>query len=296
MAEMIEIIGLPIDLGQSQRGVDLGPGALRHAGLAMHLEQLGKTVVDRGNIRVPVRESIPGQKDLHYLPAIIAACSDLYSVGKDIVAAGHCPIFLGGDHSLAIGSVAAMTEEAGVGLLWIDAHSDFHTPQSSRSRNVHGMALAALLGHGPRELVDLGRPGAKLEPVDVVILGLRETDPGEKKRLLQSGVAVYTMRDLDEKGMSLVAREALQRLEHRERLHVSFDLDAIDPMYAPGVGTAVGGGISSREGHLLMEIIADSGRLAGLDIVEINPILDHHNQTAKFAVALAATVFGKRIL
>jgi len=181
-------------------------------------------------------------------------------------------------------------------VIWVDAHGDFNTPQTSPSGNIHGMVLAALMGQGYPELVRLGRLGPKLEVSDVVMIGIRELDPEERERLKESGIATYTMRDIDERGMGTVAREALERLEHVSRLHVSLDLDALDPLEVPGVGTTSPGGLTYREAQLLMEIIADSGRLASLDVVEINPILDQRNQTAKIAVELAASLFGKRIL
>lgn len=206
------------------------------------------------------------------------------------------PIFLGGDHSLAIGSIGGITHEQPAAVLWIDAHGDFNTPSSSPSGNIHGMALATLLGQGFPELVDVGRPGPKLEPQDVVMIGVRTLDSEERLRLRSSGVSVYTMRDLDERGMSAITQEALERLGHHRRLHVSLDVDALDPMAGPGVGTPAPGGLTYREAQLLMEIVADSGRLCSLDLVEINPILDHRNQTAQLAVDLAVSLFGKRIL
>src|SRR6185369_7830008 len=195
-----------------------------------------------------------------------------------------------------IGSIGGSTHATPAGLIWIDAHGDFNTPQTTLTGNIHGMTLAVLLGDGYPELVDVGRPGPKLRPEDVVMIGIRDLDPQERLRLRDSGIAVYTMRDIDERGMGAVVREALERLEHRERLHVSLDMDGLDPHAAPGVGTLSQGGLTCREAQLMMEIIADSGRCCALDIVEINPILDRHNQTARLAVDLAASLFGKRIL
>lgn len=296
MDKTIDIIGVPIDLGQSHRGVDLGPGALRYAGLAARLQQLGHSLRDSGNLAVPVRDMLAEQRQQHYLPAITEVCQAIYQAGRQAVEAGRLPVFLGGDHSLSIGSVGGITHHQPAALLWIDAHGDFNTPASSPSGNIHGMALATLLGQGFAQLVDVGRPGAKLAPQDVVMIGVRTLDGEERLRLRSSGVTVYTMRDLDERGMSAITSEALERLAHRQRLHLSLDVDALDPMAGPGVGTPVPGGLTYREAQLLMEIVADSGRLCSLDLVEINPILDHRNQTAQIAVDLAVSLFGKRIL
>ena len=292
----IRIIGVPVDLGQAQRGVDLGPGALRYAGISERLEGLGYQVRDTGNIEVPVRDVLVEEQELHYLPSIQRVCEAVYQAGRRAVEAGCIPIFMGGDHSIALGSIGGVTHHEPAGVIWIDAHGDFNTPQTSPSGNIHGMVLAALTGQGFFELVQVGRPGPKLQVTDVVMIGIRELDPQERVRLLESGIAIYTMRDVDERGMGCVAREALERLEHLDRLHVSLDLDSLDPQEVPGVGTSSPGGLTYREAQLLMEIIADSRRLASLDIVEINPILDYRNQTAKIAVELAASLFGKSIL
>ncbi len=296
MNKSVQIIGVPIDLGQSHRGVDLGPGALRYAGLAARLEQLGYEVHDSGNLKAPVRESLTSERQKNYLPSIKAICEDVCLAGQKAVAQGHIPIFLGGDHSIAVGTIAGVTQQQPAGVLWIDAHGDFNTMETSSSGNIHGMALALLLGQGSPELVGVGGPGATLQPEDVVMIGVRDLDDRERQNLKESGVAIYTMRDVDERGMGAVASEALERLNHRERLHVSLDVDALDPQATPGAGTLVPGGLTYREGQLLMEIIADSGRLSSLDIVEINPILDSLNKTALTAVELAASLFGKRII
>jgi len=292
----VRIIGVPVDLGQAQRGVDLGPGALRYAGIADRLGQLGYRVEDQGNVEVPVRDVLSVERELHYLPSIRKVCEAVYAAGRRAVEDGFLPVFMGGDHSMALGSIGGVTHHEPAGVIWIDAHGDFNTPQTSPSGNIHGMVLAALMGQGYPELVQLGRPGPKLQVADVVMIGIRELDPQERLRLRDSGIATYTMRDVDERGMGTVAREAVERLEHLNRLHISLDLDALDPLEVPGVGTTSPGGLSYREAQLLMEIIADSGRVASLDIVEINPILDQRNQTAKMAVELAASLFGKRIL
>lgn len=296
MSTTIEIIGVPIDLGQTQRGVDMGPTAMRYAGLASRLAALGYQIRDSGNIEVPIRETRAEEQARHYLPSIRRACQATYELVRSAVEEGHIPLILGGDHTLAIGSIGGSSHAAPAGVVWIDAHGDFNTPRTTLSGNIHGMTLALLLGDGYPELVDVGRPGAKLSPEDVVMIGIRDLDPEERGRLRESGIAVYTMRDIDERGIGAVTREALERLEHRDRLHVSLDMDALDPQVGPGVGTAASGGLTCREAQLLMEIIADSGRCRALDIVEINPILDLHNQTARLAVDLAASLFGKRIL
>ncbi|MBC7963663.1 MAG: arginase [Steroidobacteraceae bacterium] len=296
MDRTIQIIGVPIDLGQTQRGVDLGPGAVRYAGLATRLAELGHKVIDGGNLAVPIRETLPEEPEPHYLPAIRDCCRSVYQTVRSAVEEGRIPLLLGGDHTLAIGSIGGTTHSAPAGLIWIDAHGDFNTPQTTLTGNIHGMTLALLLGDGYPELVDVGRPGPKLLPEDVVMIGIRDLDPQERLRLRDSGIAVYTMRDIDERGMGAVVREALERLEHRERLHVSLDMDGLDPQAAPGVGTLSQGGLTCREAQLMMEIIADTGRCCALDVVEINPILDRHNQTARLAVDLAASLFGKRIL
>lgn len=296
MEHGIRMIGVPIDLGQEQRGVDLGPGALRYAGLSARLGRLGYRVEDLGNLSVPVRDVLVDERELRYLPSVRRVCEDVYRAGREAVADGMIPLFMGGDHSMSIGSLGGVTHEQPTGVIWVDAHGDFNTPETSPTGNIHGMAMAALLGEGFPELVNVGRQGAKLTPQDLVIVGLREVDPQEKVRLRESGITCYTMRDIDERGMACIAREALGRLAHRSRLHVSLDLDGLDPLEVPGVGTTAPGGITYREAQLLMEIIADSGLLRSMDIVEINPILDHGNRTAKVAVELAVSAFGEAIL
>jgi len=296
MSRTIRIIGVPIDLGQSKRGVDMGPAALRYAGLAEKLEALGHRVIDNGNIPVPVRETVSDEAGQHYLPSIASVCNSVYEVARQAVAAGETPLFLGGDHTLAIGSIGGISDTSRCGLLWIDAHADFNTPETTISHNIHGMTLALLLGEGYPELVGVGRPGAKMRPQDVVMIAIRELDPGERERLRSSGITVYTMRDIDERGIGTVVREALERLEQHDRIHVTLDMDCLDPQSAPGVGTSSPGGLSSREAQLMMELIADCGCCCGMDIVEINPVLDRNNRTARLATDLAASLFGKRIL
>lgn len=295
-AGKVRIIGVPLDLGQEQRGVDLGPGALRYAGLSSRLAELGYEVEDVGNLVVPVRDVLDAEREVRYLPSISKVCEDVYEAGRAAVEAGMLPIFMGGDHSMSVGSIGGVTDDEPAGVIWIDAHGDFNTPETTPSGNIHGMVVAALMGEGFPELVDVGRRGPKLKPADLVMVGLRELDPQERVRLRRSGVAVYTMREIDELGIGCVAREALGKLSHHSRIHVSLDLDGLDPIEVPGVGTTSPGGLTYREAQLLMEIIADSGKLCGLDLVEINPILDHRNRTAKIAVELAASVFGSTII
>lgn len=296
MSDNIRIIGIPLDLGQTQRGVDLGPGALRYADLSARLSGLGYHVQDVGNVAVPVRDVLHDEKAQSYLPSILKVCDAVYKAGRQAVEDGYIPVFMGGDHSLSVGSIGGVTHHEPAGLLWIDAHGDFNTPETTPSGNVHGMSVAALMGFGDPGLVSVGRPGAKVRPEDVVMIGIRELDPQEKLRLRISGITVYTMRDIDEHGIGHVAREALQKLSHLSRLHVSLDLDSLDPMEVPGVGTTSPGGLTYREAQLLMEIISDTRRVASMDIVEINPILDIRNKTAQIAVELAASLFGKSIL
>ncbi len=274
----------------------MGPSALRYAGLDDHLRALGYTVEDCGNLEVPIRDTLPPEGGMTYLPAIVDACQAMYRQGAQAISDGCLPFFIGGDHSIAVGTIGGVTHDSPCGVLWIDAHGDFNTPQTSPSGNLHGMPLAALMGHGAPELVHLGRPGPKLTAPDVILIGVRDLDPEERELIRQSGIGVYTMRDVDERGIAPIAQEALRRLSHHHRLHVSLDMDVLDPTEAPGVGTPVPGGLSYREAHLLMEIIADSDCVGSLDVVEINPILDHRNHTAKVALELTASLLGKRIL
>lgn len=294
MQKKIRIIGIQLDLGQQQRGVNMGPSAIRYAGLSHCLKRLGLEVCDSGNLPVPVRDSLSGEAE--FLSAIRQVCQSAYEAGQQAVENGEIPLFLGGDHSLAIGTIGGVTHHEPAGVIWIDAHGDANTPENSPSGSIHGMPVATLLGEGYPELVHVGRSGAKLSGRDLVMIGVRDLDSGERAWLKQSGIQVYTMRDLDEQGASRVIRAALQQLGHCHRLHVSLDIDSLDPTLAPGVGTPVPGGLSYREAQLLMEIIAESGKLVSADVVEINPILDHENSTARTAVELIASLFGKSIL
>jgi len=303
MAKKISIIGVPMDFGQLLRGVDMGPAAVRYTGLIPRLRALGHEVVDTGDIRIPIRDfdactdkDNKGKDENNYLKEITQICETIYKVGKAVVKKGRFPLFIGGDHSIAVGTVASVTNDDPIGLIWIDAHGDFNTPATSPSGNIHGMPLAALIGEGHDSLVNVGRPGAKIHPDNVVMIGQRDLDVNEKKRLKKTGITVFTMRDIDEQGISSVANKALMKFVHLKRIHLTVDMDALDPVEAPGVGTPVPGGISYREAHLLMEILADSGKIASMDMVEINPILDIANKTAKLAVELTLSALGKSIL
>lgn len=293
MKSSIQILGIPIDLGQKTRGVNMGPGAIRFAGLASRLEKLGYLVTDHGDITVPVRESISEEE---ILGAIHESCAAVYDKARELSSDDTRTLFLGGDHSIAIGTIGGVTHHSARGVIWVDAHGDFNTPQTSPSGNVHGMALSVLTGKGLQSLVEIGRPGPKIKPRDTVLIAIRELDPEERDNLKQSGIHVYTMRDIDEMGMRGVAQSALKYLSHMPELHVSLDMDGLDPAIAPGVGTPVAGGITYREAQLLMEMIADTNRCRSLDIVEINPLIDTRNQTAQSAVDLAGSLFGQRIM
>ncbi len=297
MNKAIRIFGVPMDLGQRRRGVDMGPSAVRYAGLDTRLRALGYQVVDNGNLHVPLAENeAPDTSRARHLHSIAAVCREVYQQASVCVERGESAIFLGGDHSISIGTVSAMTAQgAGVGLLWVDAHGDFNTPEISPSGNVHGMALAALLGRGAPELTEIGRPGPKITGAATVLFGARDLDPAERVALRDSGILVMTMGTIDELGLAAATRRALDYLGPLPRLHVSLDMDSLDPLEAPGVGTPVPGGLTLREAHLLMEILADSGKVGSLDIVEVNPILDEHNRTARLGVDLAASLFGQRI-
>ena len=293
MSPRIRIIGVPMDLGQTRRGVNMGPDALRFAGLADALAKLGYAIEDAGNLHIPIQDTVAKSRRTDEIARASEAC---YDEAKKAITDGAHPIFLGGDHTIAVGSIGGITHHAPCGVVWVDAHADFNTPASSPSGNAHGMSLSILLGEGHPPLVQCGRNGPKLQADQVVLVGIRDLDPMEKARLTASGIAVYTMRDIDEMGMSRVAHNTVEHLSHLKRIHVSLDMDSLDPPSAPGVGTPVPGGLTYREAHLLMEILADSHLVESMDIVEINPIMDTANQTALSAVKLAVSLFGKRIL
>jgi arginase len=299
----IRVIGVPLDLGQSRRGVDMGPSAVRVAGLEARLEELGHVVEDAGNIDVAIAEQKQeGDPHAKYLKEITAICTKNAELVLETLESGKIPIVLGGDHSVAAGTVAGVAEfyrrqNQKIGLIWIDAHTDINTPESSPSGNVHGMPLAALAGLGPSELANIFGFSPKVHPENCVLVGVRDIDYIEKENVRKAGIAVFTMRDIDERGMRTVMEEAL-RIAGRGTAgyHVSLDMDWVDPEDAPGVGTPVRGGATYREAHLAMEIIADHGRMLSFEIVEVNPVIDEHNRTAELAVELALSAFGKKIL
>ncbi len=299
----IRVIGVPLDLGQSRRGVDMGPSAVRVAGLEARLEALGHVVEDAGNVAVAIPEQKKeGDPHAKYLKEIVATCTKHAELVLKTLEAGKTPIVLGGDHSVAAGTVAAVAEfhrrqNQKIGLLWIDAHTDINTPETSPSGNVHGMPLAAIMGLGPADLANIFGFSPKVAPENCVIVGARDIDAVERENVRKAGVEVFTMRDIDERGMRTIIEEAL-RMAGRGTAgyHVSLDMDWIDPEDAPGVGTPVRGGATYREAHLAMEIIADHGRMTSFEIVEVNPVIDEHNRTADLAVELTLSLFGKKIL
>jgi arginase len=300
---VMRIIGIPMDLGQKRRGVDMGPSAIRYAGLQEKIAALGFTTHDCGNLTVPQAEQMEtpyhGDKSTgraHYLPQVAEVCQQTYEYTRFCVKPADRVIFLGGDHSMSIGTISAMAQDDPIGVIWVDAHSDINTPHTTPSGNIHGMPVAVLLGDGAQPLVNIGYGGPKLKPSQVAMIGLRDLDPPERERLSQGDIAAYTMREVDEHGIGHIIARILERFASFKDIHVSLDLDSLDPAIAPGVGTPVPGGLALREAHLLMEILADSGKVRSLDIVETNPILDHSNITAEVAVALATSLFGKRIL
>jgi len=299
----IEVIGVPLDLGQSRRGVDMGPSAVRVAGLEARLEELGHVVEDAGNIAVAIAEQKRvGDRHAKYLKEIAATCKEEAELVVRTLEAVRVPLVLGGDHSVGAGTVAGVAEfyrrqGQKIGLIWIDAHTDINTPQTSPSGNVHGMPLAATMGLGPPELANIFHFSPKVAPENCALVGVRDIDAVERQNVRQAGIDVFTMRDIDERGMRLVIEDALRiASQNTAGYHVSLDMDWVDPEDAPGVGTPVRGGATYREAHLAMEIIADHGRMLSFEIVEVNPVIDEHNRTAELAVELALSAFGKKIL
>lgn len=291
-----------MDLGQDRRGVDMGPSAIRYARLAGVLEDLGYPVADLGNVETPIPETVEEASRTRHVGAVRAVCERVTARAQDMVLGGLFPIFLGGDHSVSIGTVsgvAGAARDAGVGrtgVLWIDAHSDFNIPETSPSGNVHGMPLAALTGRGHPDLVCVGGEGASIRPEDTALLGLRSVDTEERQLLKEAGVNVYTMKEVDAYGVASVIRRALENLSHLDRVHLSLDLDVVDPDVAPGVGTPVRGGLTYREAHLIMELANEAGIVTSLDVVEVNPILDVRNGTAELAVELVGSLMGRQII
>lgn len=300
----VAIIGAPLDLGSGRRGVDMGPSAMRVAGLGSRLAALGYHVSDLGNVPVAQAETVPdaGPSDAKFLSQIAAACERLGELTGQTLADGKMPLVLGGDHSIAIGSVAGISRffrESGqkIGLLWIDAHADMNTPESSPSGNVHGMPLACCIGVGADPLARMFGFTPKVEPSNVALVGIRDLDTMERKIVRESGVDAFTMREIDERGMREVISEAISVVTRGTAgFHLSLDMDFVDPQYAPGVGTPVRGGATYREAHLAMEVICDSGRMISMEVVEVNPVIDEVNLTADLAVELILSAMGKKIL
>jgi arginase len=292
-----------MDLGAGRRGVDMGPSALRVAGLNEKLRALGYEVKDLGNVIVEQPEAAPvGPSHARYLPQIAHTCARLADMVEQVAAESQVPLVLGGDHSVAMGTVAGMSrhfrkQQRKLGLIWIDAHADMNTPESSPSGNIHGMPLACCIGLGPAELTGLAGHSPAIDPASVVLVGLRSVDELERLNVRGTGVHAFTMRDIDERGMRAVMQEAIHHASlGTAGFHLSFDMDAVDPSEAPGVGTPVHGGITYREAHLAMEMLCDSGLMTSMEVVEVNPVIDEANRTAILAVELVTSAMGKRIL
>jgi arginase len=276
----------------------MGPSAIRYAGIASQLRDAGHDVRDFGNIVVPVPESVESTpSDLKYLRPILGMAENLADRVDEILSDGRLPLVLGGDHSLSLGSVAGVVRHRTVGIVWLDAHGNFNTPQTSPSGNIHGMVLSSLAGYGDERLVNVAGPGPKVEAHHMALIAVRELDPGERALLREAGVHVFTMHEIDRLGLPAVIELAVDRLTSQvDGIHLSLDLDVVDPLQAPGVGTPVLGGLSYRETHLAMELLAESGRVVSMDVVEVNPVLDTHNETAQLAMQFTLSALGKRIL
>ncbi|MGE3508409.1 MAG: arginase [Vicinamibacterales bacterium] len=304
MQRPVHLIGVPLDLGAGRRGVDMGPSAFRIAGLGEQIARLGFAVIDQGDIPTPIRETAsPRDEHKKYIREIAEVCRRLYDASLQSLLDGAFPLVLGGDHSIGAGSVAAAAVWAQrvhrqpIGLLWVDAHGDMNTPDRSPSGNVHGMPLAALLGEEPSELADIGGLRPTVRPEHTVLVGIRNLDDREKEAVRASGVHVFTIKDIDRHGSAAIVERAIQLAgTGTAGIHVSFDMDVCDPSVAPGVGTPVRGGLDYREAHLVMEIVADSGLLTSLDMVEVNPTLDVRNATAQLGTELALSALGMKIL
>ncbi len=301
-APVVRVIGVPMDLGAGRRGTDMGPSAIRIAGIGERLAALGYAVDDVGEIAVEIPEACDeGSTSMRFAPAIATVCESLAALTRQAVDEGALPLVLGGDHSIAMGSVsgvaAALAGRRALGLIYVDAHGDMNTPESSPSGNVHGMPLAALLGMGPDLLTGIGTVDRAIAPERTVLIGIREIDPREREIIHASGVTAISMEEIDRYGMAAMVDKALAVAAADDAaVYVSLDLDALDPFVAPGVGTPVPGGLTYREAHLLMELVAESRAIAGLDLVEVNPTLDRANSTARLAVGLALSALGRRIL
>lgn len=299
----VDVIGVPLDLGANMRGANMGPAAIRIAALHDKLRYLGYAVRELGDLHVPLRESI-GQEvtSQRYLPAIAQVCERLCEATEASVKRGHIPLTIGGDHCIAIGSISGVSKAMAdrgerLGLIWVDAHADLNTPEASPTGNIHGMPLATLLDMGHPRLRRIGGEGAKIRPTNVVLLGIRAIDDIERKLCRESGVRYYTMREIDERGMPAIMEEAVRyATDGTAGVHVSFDMDAIEPLYAPGVSTPVTGGLSYREAHLCLEYLAERTKVVGMDFVELNPMTDVDHKTAKATVELVQSLLGKSII
>lgn len=301
--QKVTFIGAPLDLGAGRRGVDMGPSAFRVADIDRKIRELGHEVTDAGDLKVSIPETqVPGDPRLKYLAEIREVCEALRDKVEQVLEGGGVPVALGGDHSIAIGTIAGVSRHfskrgAKIGLIWFDAHGDANTAETSPTGNIHGMPLAVALGLGEPSLVELGASNPMVEGSRAAVIGLRDVDSEERANLKRLGIGTFTMRDVDERGMRAVMEEAIKRASTGTAgIHVSFDMDGIDPEHAPGVGTPVPGGLSYREAHLAMEMLADTGKVVSAELVEVNPILDHRNGTAMLGVELLASLLGKRIL
>lgn len=305
----IHILGFPMDLGAGRRGVDMGPSALRIAGLSQQLRELGYEVDDQGDVlvkwprgRLDLVMGKHKKGELHFLSEIAESCRSLAGAVEATLADDAIPLVLGGDHSMSIGTLAGVAAHCSrmgrsLGVIWVDAHADINTPSSSPSGNIHGMPVGVSLGIGADELTGIGGFSPKLLPENLIYIGLRSVDEGEKKLIAKHGIESYPMPEIDKHGMHAIIQEAIPRLLERvDHLHVSFDLDSIDPELAPGVGTPVKGGLSYREAHLLMESLHETGRLSSFEVAEVNPVLDDRNRSAELAVELVCSAMGRRIL
>lgn len=296
----ISLIGVPMDLGQNRRGVDMGPSAIRYAGVVERLEEIGHTVTDEGDIQIAAAEkTAPTNTNLRNLKEVTDASTTLANKIHDVMENGQFPLILGGDHSIAIGTLAGLGDRyENLGVIWYDAHADLNTGDTSPSGNIHGMPLAVSIGLGNEQLVNIRGFAPKIKPENVVIIGARSIDPGERELIKEKGIKVFTMHDIDKLGMTEVMDKAMWYLKDREvdGVHLSLDLDGIDPIYTPGVGTPVPGGISYRESHLAMEMLYSADIITSAEFVEVNPILDEKNKTADVAVALMGSLFGEKLL
>lgn len=298
----LHVIGCPMDLGASRRGVDMGPSALRIAQIGRRLQQMGHEVTDGGDVLVPIAESQPyGDSNTKFLPEIAAVCTTLAQATYAACSRGCMPVVLGGDHSIAVGTMAGVAKyhrerEQKLGLIWLDAHGDFNTPATSPTGNVHGMPLAHIAGLGAEPLANLSGHCPSVEPGHIAVVGVRDLDPEEKRLLREANIEVFTMRTIDERGLGNVMKQAVAIATNGTAgFHVSFDADWLDPSIAPGVGTPVLGGATYREGHLAMEVIADSKAMVSLEAVEVNPVLDQRNATANIVAGMVLSAFGKKI-